>query len=245
MKRAIIALGLFFVIQLLAAIGAVVYVKDLTATTDAFIIATGIGLLIGNIILSLFLARRVNKTEWKPTASLWSGVAAMLLIALSETFLLAPLDIEDATTEHIMTVMAASPWCLLGLCVAGPVAEELVFRWGILGGLLKQGTNPWLAVAVSAVTFAVVHGNWLQAPAALLSGALLGIIYIRSKSIVLCIVAHICNNTLAVAALHIPEAEEKLTNQPTALLLLEGTLLAALSFAVAIKCIKPYEDRTH
>lgn len=55
------------------------------------------------------------------------------------------------------------PWWLLGLqaftaIIVAPVGEELLFR-GVLYGFIKQRGHPRLALWISAVLFAAVHGN--------------------------------------------------------------------------------------
>ena len=77
--------------------------------------------------------------------------------------------------------------------VIAPVTEELVFRGLILRGLLGRW-HPAAAILFSAGLFALVHFNPVQAPVALLLGLLTGWLYVRTRSLGLCIVAHALNN---------------------------------------------------
>lgn len=77
--------------------------------------------------------------------------------------------------------------------VIAPVTEELVFRGLILRGLLGRW-RPAAAILFSAALFALVHFNPVQAPVALLLGLLTGWLYVRTRSLGLCILAHALNN---------------------------------------------------
>lgn len=81
-----------------------------------------------------------------------------------------------------------------------PIVEEIVFRGIILKSLLRmkklQGKH-WTAIIISALIFALAHGNPAQMPHALLMGLLLGWLFYRSNSIVPGVVLHFVNNTMA------------------------------------------------
>ena len=57
-------------------------------------------------------------------------------------------------------------------CMLGPVAEELLFRGLVLRSL--EGYGKRFAIVVSALLFALIHGNLLQLPFAFLTGLVLG-----------------------------------------------------------------------
>lgn len=84
----------------------------------------------------------------------------------------------------------------VGLLV--PLAEELVFRGAVLRVLLAFfERRPWVAIAISAALFGVVHGNLAQGVHAFLIGLLLGWLYHRSGSIAPGVVFHWVNNSVA------------------------------------------------
>lgn len=88
----------------------------------------------------------------------------------------------------------------LGYIVVGllaPLVEEMVFRGAILRALLDRGGRHWTAITISAVLFAVVHGNPAQMPHAFLVGLLLGWMYYRTDSIVPGVAYHWVNNSIA------------------------------------------------
>lgn len=86
---------------------------------------------------------------------------------------------------------------LLLLLVFAPVTEELVFRAGLLEGLLRRGWRAGSAVALSALAFAAAHlvtqpVGWALAIVA--PGVLLGALYARTRRVGPCIVLHAAMN---------------------------------------------------
>jgi hypothetical protein len=90
----------------------------------------------------------------------------------------------------------------LGYVVVGllaPLVEELVFRGAVLRSLLRWHHNHWVAIAISALLFALTHMNPAQMPHAFLIGMLLGWMYYRTDSIIPGVVYHWVNNSVAYA----------------------------------------------
>lgn len=99
--------------------------------------------------------------------------------------------VGEANLEAIMGD-AAGVACL---CLLGPLAEELLFRAGVLG---TGGGRQWQAVVLSAMIFALCHLNPAQMPAAFVLGMLLGWAYRATGSLVAPLAIHVMNNSLAV-----------------------------------------------
>lgn len=96
--------------------------------------------------------------------------------------------------------MLGSKWALLVIGVLAPATEEVVFRGALLRKLLTIKALPghWTAIAISALAFAVLHGNLAQGVNALLMGLVLGWLYYRTGSIVPSLVLHCVNNLCAI-----------------------------------------------
>jgi membrane protease YdiL (CAAX protease family) len=90
-----------------------------------------------------------------------------------------------------------NPFGYLVIGLMAPLAEEIVFRGAILRSLLKWTSRHWLAIALSALCFALVHANPAQMPHAFLVGLLLGWMYYRTGSIIPCVTYHWVNNSVA------------------------------------------------
>lgn len=129
------------------------------------------------------------------TVLLWAAIAALGTLIPSEALeSLVPLpDCSDGTLMQ----MLGSRWGFLVICILAPLVEELVFRGAILKQLLKGCQNHWVAIAISALIFAIVHANPVQMPHAFLMGLLLGWMYYRTHSVIPGILVHWVNNTVA------------------------------------------------
>ncbi|HPT84051.1 MAG TPA: CPBP family intramembrane metalloprotease, partial [Limnochordia bacterium] len=89
---------------------------------------------------------------------------------------------------------------MLLLLVGAPLGEELFFR-GLLVSLLRERLRAAPAVLLAALLFALLHFYTLQFVPVLVSGVLLGLLYVRTGSIIVPIAAHFAVNALALMAL--------------------------------------------
>lgn len=103
------------------------------------------------------------------------------------------------TAEQLYLQMMHEPWGYIAIGILAPLTEEAVFRGAILRTLLRLFSRRWhwMAIAISALAFAVCHGNAAQGIHALLIGLLLGWMYYRTGSIIPGVVFHWVNNTIA------------------------------------------------
>ena len=69
--------------------------------------------------------------------------------------------------------------------VMAPIFEEIVFRGILQKGLINKGWEPTKAIWVSAIVFGFVHGNPWQFVGAVLLGYVLGLVYHRTKSLLM------------------------------------------------------------
>jgi len=112
-----------------------------------------------------------------------------VLRAFLPDFLIARLDFAPDLDELVTTGWQGP---VLAVLIA-PLTEEFVFRGLILRGLLGRW-RPVAAITASAALFAATHLNPAQAPVALLLGVILGWIYVRTRSLGLCVLGHALNN---------------------------------------------------
>lgn len=148
------------------------------------------------------LKRELAMRPFKPF-QLASAVCGTLLFALGLSGLLDSLQLSDNGSTALFEGMLHNPWCIVLLCLVGPVCEELVFRVGMLRSLYRNNVAGWLAATISAFAFAIVHGNLAQGLPAFIVGFILGLLYLRTGNLWLCLPAHIANNTLAVVLMNI------------------------------------------
>jgi membrane protease YdiL (CAAX protease family) len=83
-------------------------------------------------------------------------------------------------------------WEVVENVVTSPVVEEVVYRGVILGILSRHLRNRWVALALSSLLFAVVHGPTNLAYVVQLTGggAILGWLFLRTGSVLPGVVGH-------------------------------------------------------
>ncbi|MEE3419806.1 MAG: HAD hydrolase-like protein [Lachnospiraceae bacterium] len=96
--------------------------------------------------------------------------------------------------EHIVIAIL-----LIG--VLGPIAEEFLFR-GVFYRRLREATNIYVAVIVSAGAFGAFHGNLSQGVAAAVMGIALALIYEHYGTLKASITAHMAVNIFGVISMH-------------------------------------------
>lgn len=104
------------------------------------------------------------------------------------------------TASALPAGQTAGALSFLRLCLAAPLAEELLYR-GAVQGLLSRPLGVW-AAAAQAVLFALGHAGGAQQAYALIFGLALGWLRLRAKSIWPGFAAHCANNALLYAMLY-------------------------------------------
>ena len=139
-----------------------------------------------------------------------SGVALSSLGTMATDFVTRVLNSLFGTPLPTAAFSSSMPHNLfqfltLSFCtvIIAPLCEELIFRGFLLKPLRKYGD--FTAVLVSAVIFALFHGNVDQLAYALISGIFLGIIAVRSNSILPSIILHSANNLIVSVISYMPK----------------------------------------
>ena len=149
-----------------------------------------------------------GKKGW--TVLIFTGIfstiaAAFVVEPLTALLPDMPLWLEEAMKK----MMEKMPlWAtLLSVSVFAPLFEEWLCRGLVLRGLMRK-MNPFSAIAVSAVFFAILHMNPWQAIPAFCLGLLFGYTYYKTGSLKLTMLMHCTNNTMAVIFSKIPQFKE-------------------------------------
>ena len=82
-------------------------------------------------------------------------------------------------------------------CIYAPFIEEMMYRGIILNGLLKKYSAK-VALISSSLIFGFMHFSFLQSINAFFIGLIIGYIFIKTKSLYLCIFIHFCNNFIVM-----------------------------------------------
>lgn len=167
-------------------------------------------LIAANLLSSVAAILIYIKMKWAPISRTYLqtkpwGVlfwAAMLSIGiiLPAQFVYEKLQItmSDNMTQLFEGIMR-QPLGYLVVGILAPITEELIFRGAILRVLLNtfEHKGRWIAIALTALIFAFIHGNIAQGVHAFIIGLALGWMYMRTKSVLPGIVLHWVNNTIA------------------------------------------------
>jgi hypothetical protein len=195
------------------------------------------------------------KPRWLRTIGL--VVAALIFSLGSFQLLFYPLSlVAPSYVERVLQEIAASaepqtalPGLYPGLnfftlVVVAPITEELLFR----GFILQRWATKWnlpKGLIASSILFGVMHPN----PVGLtMFGVLMGVFYIKTRSLLVPTVCHALNNALAVSLQFLPE---ELTSKAAAIELEDlksglgiSVLLVAISAPFLIRFItKNFPDR--
>lgn len=167
-----------------------------------FLLFVSLLLSAGITTFALYKLHMIHESTIHPWRISWQyvhlGVISVMLGIFAADLISANyLQLPDLMKMQF-TEMAASKWGVLALVVVGPMTEEIVFREGVLGYLIRHDANKWASIFFSALLFGLVHFNPAQIPFAFFVGILLGIIYVKSKSILFTGFIHCLNNAVAV-----------------------------------------------
>ena len=116
--------------------------------------------------------------------------------------------------------------------VMAPIFEEIVFRGIIQKGLINKGMKPMNAIWISSLIFGIVHGNPWQFVGAVLLGFVLGLVYYKTKSLLMPILLHAFNNGISTLLMHYGKTESfaDFFNLSEYLVLAIGIVLFALFY---------------
>ena len=220
--------SLFFVIQFIfqfSAIGIYAYLKGIDFSEVAESIQTGQYadvIVISYLLSSITIILLFIKKEWSPISRsylrskpwgvlFWTAMLALGLI-LPAQFIYEKVQItmSDSMAQLFSGIMK-QPLGYLVIGILAPIAEELIFRGAILRVLLDAfgRKGRWVAIALTALLFAVIHGNLAQGTHAFVIGIVLGWLYVRTRSVLPGIVLHWVNNSTAYIMFHLmPDMED-------------------------------------
>lgn len=126
---------------------------------------------------------------------------AILFFLLLDNFLDPIFDSMFPTSaveyQETLTALRQSPvTTFIRICLFAPITEELLMRGYLLTGLQnKYGTIT--ALLVTTILFAILHFNFVQTLSAVICGLIIGLLYIKTKSLFCCISAHVLYNSIS------------------------------------------------
>lgn len=82
------------------------------------------------------------------------------------------------------------------------LGEELFFRGSLQKALLRLSNRPWLAILISSLIFALLHGTFFKIIPIFTLGIMLGTVYYITRNLWYNVLIHFLNNALAVFAVY-------------------------------------------
>lgn len=107
----------------------------------------------------------------------------------------------DPSTIFPPTILGIAMTVLVAGIIA-PIAEEVVFR-GVLLSALDRRWGAWAAVILSSVIFSLMHVTPFSIPPILVFGLVLGCLFVWTRSLTVCIVAHAVFNLSGIVAIYL------------------------------------------
>lgn len=171
-------------------------------------VATLIVSLGANGVFLYHFTKNVPPLFTRPLITIKSAFLAIgcaLLFFLLCDLLLDPFFIQlfpQSSQNYADSLATMSDSPLPYLLITGfitPIVEELLLR-GYLLYRLADKMNPLGAICITSLLFALLHFNFFQTLSALLIGFVLGGLFVKTRSVSACILAHVCYNTLSFCA---------------------------------------------
>lgn len=180
--------------------------------------------LVGLLIIWLLLRERLRRErEQNPITIgrliLWSIIG--LFLALFSQSIMATIEMElleidpgSENTQFIVELAQMNIWFILLPAIIGPIIEELVFRKVIFGSLQKR-MNIHVAAIIGALVFALAHFDLEHTLIYFAMGLVFTFLYVKTKRVIVPIIAHMAMNTLVVVmqVLLGPEKLEEMLEQ--------------------------------
>jgi membrane protease YdiL (CAAX protease family) len=169
-----------------------------------FTLGVFIKYLVIRLLLRWFSTRDdMGELNYKPISKKYFVVVIAIIMAYrllydnSLALWVNQIGISEFVEQAFEELFAVPIIAILAIAVVAPVYEEVIFRGIILQGMAKR-INPAAAVIFSSLFFAVMHLNIVQGVNTFILGAILGFVFLKTKSLYASIFGHFINNTLGI-----------------------------------------------
>lgn len=204
LKTLALIVGLLFVEQFIVGTLALYILLPVDAIGDFLLMLLQLGLIVGAMIYGYKSKRLTFKLkdffQWKTLGIVLLGYLGIFAVNLLGTWILglegATDTVNQATIEDLFSKVPVLTMFLVTVVVA-PLCEELIFR--SLFADLITGKWAWLGLVLGSLAFAGIHlasslGEWLVYGG---MGAVLSLIYWKTKRLDYAILVHLLNNLIA------------------------------------------------
>ena len=176
MKKAILYVIVFAAIQMGASSIVMALWKIITGSADVTAPMLIVSMTLFSVgVLAVFLLAKwcvlspnyLRMRQWG--VFIWCVLAALGAIIPSIWFQEQMPELPNILGDEFDMILR-NPFGDAVVGLLAPFVEELVFRGAILRSLLEWTKRQWVAIAISALLFALIHGNPAQMPHAFIIG---------------------------------------------------------------------------
>ena len=234
-KRTLVSIGIFFGAQIIVStifiITAMIQGMDMNTAVNATL---GPALLISDllVILILLLMKYCGFKELfkrVPADVLLISIVFALCGMFAVEMLSSTVDIPNKLEEQFKA-LAGTVSGFLGICIIGPIMEEMIMRRVILKEMAKATKSMWWGIIISSALFSIIHINPIQVVFAMPAGIILGWLYCKTGSLLVPICIHIINNTISFIEISVgSETEIGLDSTLGVVLLIVFVLVAVVT----------------
>lgn len=196
------------------------------------------------------ISPRKNGRSMPPVAPLFilGGISINFCAAYFNQLLVSALiptpDGSSLYATEPMVVWYQYVCLLISTAVIPAICEEILFRGVILTNLIPFGRGT--AILASGILFGLMHGNILQFFYTSFFGIVLGYIYVRTRSLWLCMIIHFVNNGIGVlqesmGSLVEPELATQINSGIEIFVMVTGVLSLILLLILEHRKRKPQE----
>ena len=116
--------------------------------------------------------------------------------------------LEDTYSQTVMAISNLKTWgslivAIITIAFFPAMFEEVFFRGAMQNLFVKWWKKPLLAIVVTSLIFSFIHGEAYPFLSRAILGFALGLLYYQSKNIWVNIIAHLINNSIALAQMFI------------------------------------------
>ncbi|MCA0970429.1 CPBP family intramembrane metalloprotease [Halobacillus litoralis] len=185
---------------------------------DAVTTMSLISFSIATALMIYLLRKDMKQAEFREENStpgaivLWSIAGVFLALfaqgiaAYIETTFLG-IQPGSENTMGLMEIARESPFFIIVPVLFAPITEEIIFRKIIFGSIYKR-TNFWVAVIVSALVFGAFHFDFTHMLVYFSMGVVFAFLYVKTRSIITPIVAHMAMNSFVVITQYFLDEEQ-------------------------------------
>lgn len=171
-----------------------------------------VGEILVKILIVFLIIKFIRKKEefslkvkYKPNikeylyALLFLG-SHLLIFSNTIGLLMEKIEVSQWLVEAFDEILIDPIIAFVSLCVIAPVFEEIIYR-GIILEQLSKRYSMGTSIIVSGLIFGLIHLNPHQSVNTFFIGIILGFIYLKTNSLLLCIFWHFANNFLVFISL--------------------------------------------